>query len=1233
MESYISKINEIFNLKGLISPIAEKALKTLKLKENNKFYNSHLYYYIIGHKLKGIDNIALFKGIRNAESLKIEPTRYINLHNDYFQNDVVKIVNEIRNLYAHYIHDFEKMNIQNNTYLLNFLVESFEISVLLTYLKFNNKELNDVFKKESNYEKDKNIDKYLVKFLQSMFFPTYKNNKHIDKEKQKIENDKNKLAEEFLNLDLRSAIESILFIDVPEDFNWKIKNHSVFKISEGKYLSHTAHLFILSMFLYRNESEILISRIKGFKKNDITEFKNKRDIITFFSKKFGSQDINNEESNLIKFRDILQYLNKYPIAWKSEIEKEKSVIENKIYELKEKVYDFEILNAYPKLKDGRNAERDDKRFLLFAKDFFEIKKIKNKDRDFSEIEQDSFSYELFKNKIIQDAEWKISEYEKEIEKNKKDESKVKKLKKAIKDYQEEIQRIIQNEEEFKNKKSEKLKSRITKDALISSVCRNNDKFMEYAIRYLAETNYFGENAKFKSYASYGTKEQNDALEKEKLKLDNNKNAIGKLKFHKGKFVKFQSYKELVDIFPENYCPFVIENNAIQLLFDGYYISIQRNILPYFLEHSLYYNPKNITGENLLKAYINHQINGFIEATKIFDAASVLSEEEKRNLLKFIPKSIVHQKSTIERQEANMPSNNPFLDIIAKTEKAEKRFLELERLAKINNNIEQFASKNKGKQFKLYFIKRTWNIMFFKDKYKEKRAVKNEHHTNFHISREEFKDFSKYLFGLGDVQEYKGRLLLQLNSKSFLDEEGILVDIITNSIDIHEVYQKTKILFKEWIEENSLNKASEKPTINTLEKFVTERKQLKKQDGKRQHILYINASHFIDFMVSKNAINATFSDNKAERKIIYSALNLHKSKLINEYYPEFSFAEQKKLKAVFHKINTARLEDSYLFAIADYYLKSNLFNENIEQVIKNKNNKISIVFENTYKGSLEFPQYNVRDLLSLDYKFKVFEQSENSDKLKDYFVIIPFSKIDLMTSWLFNNKNEKDGDRSSIFLKDLPLYLEKRYCDFDYNEITLGKKNEKNRKHNKDIWDIVFDFHDNRTISWENITKVQNHILPLALQFTSVYMQLEKYYIEKSISNISIKNNRLDITEIPILREMFNFQTDLKNNSKKEIIIDNIRHEAFHLNFPRNKTYLQKLKELEKEIIINELNYLPKSWKEIKDEHCYILIFFQNTIYKEFSKYKTSLTIEDKNKNYFDAVIRPILFKNKVKKHV
>ena len=75
------------------------------------------------------------------------------------------------------------------------------------------------------------------------------------------------------------------------------------------------------MFLYKGEAEKLISKIKGFKRNEDKKENSKRNIFTFFSKKFSSQDINSEEAPLIKFRDIIQYLNRYPVVWNHEIEK------------------------------------------------------------------------------------------------------------------------------------------------------------------------------------------------------------------------------------------------------------------------------------------------------------------------------------------------------------------------------------------------------------------------------------------------------------------------------------------------------------------------------------------------------------------------------------------------------------------------------------------------------------------------------------------------------------------------------------------------------------------------------------------------------------------------------------------------------------------------------------------------------------------------------------------------
>src|SRR5690606_37496963 len=280
--------------------------------------------------------------------------------------------------------DFNKLTVNSiNKKLICFLKEAFELSVVFSYLKANELSYEE-------YQQDFDSGKKLVEFLCNRFYP--------NKEHQKIE------RSTFLSMSKMDAIEHILFINVDLDFEWKLyEEYPVFMISKGKYLSFNSCLFLLSMFLYKGEAEKMISKIKGFKKNDDDEHRSKRNIFTFFSKKFSSQDVDSEEQHLVKFRDIIQYLNHYPTAWNDEIG-----LEMKHPAMTEQLRRYiDILEIHASFSNEGN-----KRFLLFAiREFFGEKYLdkwfEGESQEFSELEAKTFLYEINTSPELKDIHMKL----------------------------------------------------------------------------------------------------------------------------------------------------------------------------------------------------------------------------------------------------------------------------------------------------------------------------------------------------------------------------------------------------------------------------------------------------------------------------------------------------------------------------------------------------------------------------------------------------------------------------------------------------------------------------------------------------------------------------------------------------------------------------------------------------------------------------------------------------------
>ena len=249
--------NQIFQNKGTIAPIAEKACRNFDLKSKSSvIVQERLHYFAIGHAFKNIDGKNVFGYQLDKEKKKEVPTRFLALQRSFFnfQEDFKKLIGDIRNINCHYVHSFEKIELKVvNGRITQLLIDSFELAATYSYL--NEKELS-----YEDFLNSENSDKKLVHFLRDKFYP---NEEHQQEERITF-SAKTKME----------AIEHLLFINVTADFDWKLfDQHIVFKIAAGKYLSFYACLFMLAMFLYKGEANQLISKIKGFKRNDDNKYR------------------------------------------------------------------------------------------------------------------------------------------------------------------------------------------------------------------------------------------------------------------------------------------------------------------------------------------------------------------------------------------------------------------------------------------------------------------------------------------------------------------------------------------------------------------------------------------------------------------------------------------------------------------------------------------------------------------------------------------------------------------------------------------------------------------------------------------------------------------------------------------------------------------------------------------------------------------------------------------------
>lgn len=1077
---------EIFINKGNIGPIAEKSKKNLSLiKEDSILQKERTYYFAVGHTFKNIDK-SIFEYKLDEQRESLVPSRFIYLQKDFDCTKLVNVVNNIRNVNNHYIHTFDKLEISKiDQATILFIKDAFELAVLMTYLK----------EEETTYSEltaTSDIDTELTIYLCNKFFPNSTYQKDI--------------RDRFLTLSLSEAIDYLLFINVEKEFEWKIQDsYSIFNILPGKYPSSHAHLFILSLFLYKGEANQLISKIKGFKRTE-DEFHFKRDIFTFFSKKYSSQNIDSEEKYLIRFRDIIQYLNHFPTTWNSALEPER-LHPKMIGDLEKYIIETEIFRSFPECLN----HPDQNSFLLYA-----VNKLFPHKRELFGISVDShlkternsrFDYIINASPELKDIDLKIKELANTNHpslKYKLEKQKKKCLKKV-------------------NPVTEKLVRRIKEEKLLKSYGRNQDRFMEIAARFLAEENYFGADAEFKLYEFYTTDQQNKELEYlSKKELD-------KKKYHHGKSTYYSTFQKHHEKYPYWDTPFIIENNAIKVKIriengDQKLFSIQRNLMIYLLEDALYTNPNNtITNQGkylLINYYSNYLLPDFISAKEVILNTDDISSEQKNELKRLLPKRLLYNYHPAVKYEEK--EQNPFSKIIEDAEKQEKRYSLLLQKAKDLQLEEEFLAKNKGKQFKLRFLRKVWHIMFFRDIYLE-QAKKHGHHKSFHITKIEFDSFSKWMYSFDEVPQYKNYLARMFTTKKFLTN-SIFNDLFQAGNSLDELYQNTKYLFSDWIQSKSTEEfLKRKYTLNGYDLIL------------KKDIIYINTSHFISFLEKEEKIQ------RNKRHIIqYKALQ-NIPYLVEAYYyknvlPKDEYKSNGKL---FNKLRTNKLEDALLYELAVRYL---YMNKTIQQRVKSK----------------------VSAILNTSITFDI--RNDSGEHLYD--LIVPFNKLESLAVLIKNKSSEEQSKKmDGSFLGNIPKYL-------------------KSSVNSKDIKQIYQVFKQTKQLNYEDLNKLDNHIIASSIKFSKVIIALEAYFILK---------NKTRIKPVGYIKT-------------SEIIgLDNLvdkddRNKASHFNIPPMGGYEQVIKKIEDAFVKQEIYpYSPSSFAALTPEQKNICRLFMDVLHNNLFK--------------------------------
>lgn len=1030
-----------------VAPIAEKSLRNIErqraLRPNKKSgitatslagrIQHRLYYFAVGHKWKSLPPVVFQRCYDEAQD-KYHVNDYLALQKEAFpQAEALnKFVEHLRNLNSHYTHSFQCIKIEKqHDGMRAFLLDSFRMAVTMVYFDQENlwqklREKVDEENRAKNFTSEQYEERLqreysrwiscshhqdqLHSFLFEKFFPRCssksQNKQENNKQHKKWSNKKDKTS--FKNL-----LERLLFFEVPSDFDWSLdQGHRLFSVERGTYLSFIGSLFLLSMFLYKDEANFMISKIKGYKRSEGKEMMAKRDIMTFFSKKISAQDFDCEEKNLIYFRDILLYLSKYPLEW------------NKVLETTEEqtAAISELKTSIAQMEEARIAEVFPKFYRLGAISSFIVGK--------------SPRPTPCPPALLNSTSKKQREHEK-----------------------------AQQQIEAANRVLDTLERRLADQTFFSSYGRNEDRFMEFALRFLWQEGYFGEAALVKCYRFYTTEEQTEFLEEARQTMP--KKDFDKLKFHRGRLTHFVSFNAHKVLYPEWDTPFVIQNKAVQVKVcvgeQQVLFSLQRPLLTVLLQHALQSKTVLNSGCCLLSGYYKHYQEQFIKVRKTFDESlqENIEPEFRKEAKRLLPRRALRQLTA----PTTFPDEKRSLrQWIVDAEREEERYhTRLERARELSRKnqrpefLTHFLKKNKGKQFKLHFIKKVWNLMFFKPVY-EQRCLPNErgiseHHKDFHLTRDEYKDFCRYMFAFDSVPHYKVLLRELLEKKGFLSDAKFRA-FFESEHSLSGFYNRTKEAFSTWL---STFTPAPRPNRYALSSY----RNLPHSFEKVPHILYINLNHFLDYEKCKHAA-------KSGVKKQYSyALPQNQQYLVSTYYLE-GVQDDKTLRKLHFKLRNTRVEDCLLYELAIRYLHHGKDSQ-----------------ENARGKVLEFLQRELELPISLNDS-------------ATYHLTFPFKHLEKVEA-MRQNKHEKE------MLREAPSYLQVLFHD-----------SAKNRTAPQDIKEMHLRYQREQKLSLNDFETLKSKLIAQAGVLLPIILDLERYFLLKEGTSLPNSEHHISYSDMTAL---------------------------------------------------------------------------------------------------------------------
>ena len=622
-------------------------------------------------------------------------------------------------------------------------------------------------------------------------------------------------------------------------------------------------------------------------------------------------------------------------------------------------------------------------------------------------------------------------------------------------------------------------------------------------------------------------------------------------------------------------PFVIENNSfkVQLKLSETEISetevsIQRSLLVYLLQDCLFppEGSNKTSGEALLREYYKGYKDRLETACQAFENKSV---EQLTSIKKLLPRRAVKRQFSDEPMWQSTHTLDKMLEEARRREERYEQLLTYKRATarsiQSSEVYDHFIHKNKGKQFKLRFICKAWNLMYFKDIYKKNLATCGQHHKSFHITRDEYNDFCRYLFAMDTVPAYKSCLHMLLAQKGFFADKAF-ERLFNEGQSLDEYYRKTKVLFKEWVDkQQNVAVPEEKYRLKNYKNFS------------EKVILYINLSDFIAFLIEKKRLQTN-----AEHKLCLPALR-NIEHLISGFY---SVEDETTSRSMCKKLMANRLEDCLLYEMAICYLQK----EKKKEIKQPDRRGVDVIL-------------NTNQVLPIDIKPDEGKTKSDKEETKKevYYIEMPFNHIEKYVGIVsLKIEKEKNGHHRS-FLSDLPGYIKM------VNDKLVNEKNRPNGRGSKELERISRIYQNylerGNKILLEEYNSIQRHIVTEAGKFISLYMELEKYFIYKDQLSIT-KENRITFEEIRELGALV----------RKEQ-----RNTAFHFGIPKEKLYTEIIKDIENKFIekkVKLMNY--KDYRSVPDEERAVLHKLYESQRKGGNPKKRGI---DEENEYFDRILR------------